>query len=80
MGLLVSSDTLLRLVRALEVPERATPQVLGRDDFALLKGQKYGTILVDLEKQHPVDLFPDREKTTIATWRKRSSRSQSRQP
>ena len=33
LGLPVSSDTLLRLVRALEVPERATPQVLGIDDF-----------------------------------------------
>jgi hypothetical protein len=29
------------------VPERATPEVLGIDDFALLKGQKYGTILVE---------------------------------
>ena len=70
MGLLVSSDTLLRLVRALEVPERATPEVLGIDDFALLKGQKYGTILVDLEKRHPVDLLPDREKTTVVAWLK----------
>ena len=34
MGLPVSSATLLRLVRALEAPQRATPEVLGRDDFA----------------------------------------------
>src|SRR6266699_5049242 len=75
MGLAVSSDTLLRLIRALEVPERATPEVLGIDDFALRKGQKYGTILVDVENQCLVDLLPDREKTTVAAWRKRSSRS-----
>jgi len=70
MGLSVSSDTLLRLVRALESPEEQAPVVLGIDDFALCKGQKYGTVLVDLEKQHLVDLLPDREKTTVPTWLK----------
>ncbi|SRR6266516_5472945 len=33
LGMSVSSDTLLRLVRALEVPQRAVPEVLGIDDF-----------------------------------------------
>lgn len=70
IGLPVSSDTLLRLVRALEVPEQATPEVLGIDDFALRKGQTYGTILVDLEQRHVVHLLPDREKTTVAVWLK----------
>ena len=70
LGMSVSSDTLLRLVRALEVPQRAVPQVLGIDDFALRKGQKYGTILVDLEKRHPVDLLPDRKKATVMAWLK----------
>ena len=68
MGLPVSSDTLLRLVRALEVPKRATPEVLGIDDFALRKGQIYGTILVDLEQRQVVDLLPDREKAPVAAW------------
>ena len=73
MGLPVSSDTLLRLIRALEVPERATPEVLGIDDFALRKGQKYGTILVDVENHCLVDLLPDREKATVIAWMKAHS-------
>jgi transposase len=70
MGLPVSADTLLRLVRALEVPERATPEMLGIDDCALRKGQKYGTILVDVENHCLVDLLPDREKATVMAWMK----------
>src|SRR5205823_5471032 len=42
----------------------------GIDDFALRKGQKYGTILVDLQQRHLVDLLPDREKTTVVAWLK----------
>lgn len=70
LGIPVSSDTLLRLVRALEPPERAVPEVLGIDDFALRKGQKYATICVDLQRGHVVDLLPDREKATVIAWLK----------
>jgi len=70
LGIPVGSDTLLRLVRATEIPQRATPYVLGIDDFALRKGEKYGTILVDLEHRHLVDLLPNREKETVAVWLK----------
>jgi transposase len=70
IGLPISSDTLLRLVRAMVVPQCSTPAVLGIDDFALRKGVQYGTILVDVENQHLVDLLPDREKATVIAWLK----------
>lgn len=42
------------------MPSVETPQVLGVDDWARRKGQRYGAVLVDLEKRQPVDLLADR--------------------
>lgn len=67
-GLFVSGSTLLRRARACSLPTAATPKVLGVDDWAFKKRERYGTILVDLEKHQVVDLLPDRETDTLKEW------------
>ncbi len=59
--------TLLRQLAAQPVPARA-PRILGIDEFAFRKGRTYGTVLVDVESSRPLDVLPDRETSTVATW------------
>jgi len=66
--LVVSRNTLLRLLRRQPVPACPTPRVLGVDDFALRKRHTYGTILVDLERRQPVALLPERTAAPVAQW------------
>ena len=48
-------------------------RVLGVDDWALRKGQTYGTILCDLETGQPVDLLADRTAATLAAEARESA-------
>src|SRR5262249_38709664 len=41
---------------------------VGIDDWAWRKGQRYGTIVVDLERSDVVDLLPDRDPDTVKEW------------
>jgi transposase len=70
IGMPVSSSTLLRVVLNTDDEHVNTPRVLGVDDWAFRKGNRYGTILVDLEKNKPIDLLPDREAATLEKWLK----------
>jgi transposase len=46
------------------------PRFVGIDDWAWRKGQRYGTIVVDLERSEVIDLLPDRNASTVINWLK----------
>jgi transposase len=69
LGIVRSDDTVLRRVKS---RGRGTSQpkvrVLGVDDWAWRKRQRYGTMLMDLERLHVIDLLPVRSAESFAHW------------
>jgi transposase len=69
LGIVRSDDTVLRRVKS---RGRGTSQpkvrVLGVDDWAWRKRQRYGTMLMDLQRLHVIDLLPVRSAESFAHW------------
>ena len=64
----VSRDTLLRVVRRRGSPRFVPPTVIGIDDWAWRRNQRYGTLICDLERRRTIALLPDREPATAEAW------------
>jgi len=64
----ISDTTVNRLLLDLPEPEPTTIRVRGVDDWAKRKGQRYGTILVDLERGQVIDLLEERTAEPLVKW------------
>lgn len=71
LGLLVGRDALLWRAKRAAPFGAEEVRVLGIDDFALRRGARYGTMLVDLERHKVVDLLPERSQESLVAWLKR---------
>jgi len=68
LGMPASRQVMLRLVMATPDPQAAFPRVLGVDDFAIRRGQHYGTLLIDCETGAPLDMLEGRDAQPLADW------------
>jgi len=64
----VSRDTLLRVLRRRARTSHGSVRIIGIDDFAWKRGQRYGTVVCDLERRRIIDLLADREPGTVEAW------------
>ncbi len=68
LGMGISDATLLWSLHLVSIPAAGKVRVVGIDDWCWRRGQKYGTILVDLERHQVIDLLPDRRSETVKKW------------
>lgn len=71
LGMKVKASTLLCYLRSIAPLSEAPVRVLGIDDFAIRRGDSYGTMLVNLETGKPIDLLADRTAEAVLPWLKR---------
>ncbi len=73
MGIKVSGDTIIRLLRKLaDKPKQGCGDTIGVDDFAYRKGQTYCTVICDGVTHEPVDILDGRDGNALREWLKRN--------
>jgi transposase len=69
LGIKSSDDTVLRRVKGRRRGAiQPAVRVLSVDDWAWRKKQRYGTILMDLERSQVIDLLAERSAESFARW------------
>jgi transposase len=68
LGISGSPATMLRRVQTSSLDPPLSPRVVGIDEWAIRKGHRYGTLIVDLERHRPIALLPEHAAAPIAEW------------
>jgi Transposase len=67
-GITSSDGTVLRRVKGRGGAIQPAVRVLSVDDWAWRKKQRYGTMLMDLQRSQVIDLLPERSADSFARW------------
>jgi transposase len=67
-GIPTSADSFLYLIRKEEIPSITEPIIIGIDDWVMKKGQRYGSIICDLQTQKPIALLENRTVQEVSNW------------
>ena len=67
-GIPVCNTTILRDIHRTTLPGHRHVRRIGVDDWAFRKGVDYGSIIIDLDTGHTIDLLGDREHDSFRSW------------
>lgn len=68
LGMPISATTLLRSLHLVPPPPIGKVRVVGLDDWAWRRGQRYGTIIIDQERHVVIDLLAERSPESVQKW------------
>ena len=68
LGVIISNDSIKRLLDKISIEDDPNVEQIGIDDVAIRKGQTYATAIYDAEDHHLIALLDGRDKKVVKEW------------